>query len=187
MNKELENVGSRKKFFFFFKQKTEYEISECDWSSGVCSSDLEFGLGGIPLNQTCFLAQELASMIDLANNENVSFSRLKNLVPEQYSSHWQETLKFLEIITKYWPDILKERGLIDVAEKKNLLIKKQCEIWQKTKTEKRIIIAGSTATFPVLKEFFATVLSLPNGEVILSGLDCFLDDFSWEKIDETHP
>ena len=28
------------KFFFFFKQKTAYEIKECDWSSDVCSSDL---------------------------------------------------------------------------------------------------------------------------------------------------
>src|SRR6056300_1343170 len=27
------------RFFFFFKQKTAYEISECDWSSDVCSSD----------------------------------------------------------------------------------------------------------------------------------------------------
>ena len=27
-------------FFFFFKQKTAYEIKECDWSSDVCYSDL---------------------------------------------------------------------------------------------------------------------------------------------------
>ena len=27
--------------FFFFKQKTAYEIKECDWSSDVCSSDLK--------------------------------------------------------------------------------------------------------------------------------------------------
>src|SRR6056300_1332367 len=27
--------------FIFFKQKTAYEISECDWSSDVCSSDLK--------------------------------------------------------------------------------------------------------------------------------------------------
>ena len=27
-------------WFFFFKQKTAYEIKECDWSSDVCSSDL---------------------------------------------------------------------------------------------------------------------------------------------------
>ena len=29
---------------FFFKQKTAYEIKECDWSSDVCSSDLLSGL-----------------------------------------------------------------------------------------------------------------------------------------------
>src|SRR5881296_4721043 len=28
-------------FFFFFKQKTAYEMLLCDWSSDVCSSDLE--------------------------------------------------------------------------------------------------------------------------------------------------
>ena len=28
-------------FFFFFKQKTAYEIVDCDWSSDVCSSDLD--------------------------------------------------------------------------------------------------------------------------------------------------
>jgi len=31
-------------FFFFFKQKTAYEISLCDWSSDVCSSDLKLAL-----------------------------------------------------------------------------------------------------------------------------------------------
>src|SRR5213596_3948050 len=29
--------------FFFFKQKTAYEIRPCDWSSDVCSSDLPGG------------------------------------------------------------------------------------------------------------------------------------------------
>src|SRR3546814_13691676 len=30
--------------FFFFKQKTEYEVRISDWSSDVCSSDLEADL-----------------------------------------------------------------------------------------------------------------------------------------------
>ena len=38
-------------FFFFFKQKTAYEIYQCDWSSDVCSSDLAnhslLGGGGV--------------------------------------------------------------------------------------------------------------------------------------------
>ena len=33
-------------FFFFFKQKTAYEIYQCDWSSDVCSSDLDIALLG---------------------------------------------------------------------------------------------------------------------------------------------
>src|SRR3546814_6279552 len=32
-------------FFFFFKQKTAYEMRISDWSSDVCSSDL-FGVAG---------------------------------------------------------------------------------------------------------------------------------------------
>ena len=31
----------RYRFVFFFKQKTAYEIRPRDWSSDVCSSDLE--------------------------------------------------------------------------------------------------------------------------------------------------
>ena len=32
----------KERMIFFFKQKTAYEIKECDWSSDVCSSDLVF-------------------------------------------------------------------------------------------------------------------------------------------------
>src|SRR3546814_4544778 len=32
-------------FVFFFKQKTAYEMRISDWSSDVCSSDLDIGLG----------------------------------------------------------------------------------------------------------------------------------------------
>ena len=32
--------GTSVSFFFFFKQKTAYEIVSRDWSSDVCSSDL---------------------------------------------------------------------------------------------------------------------------------------------------
>ena len=34
-------------FFFFFKQKTAYEIYQCDWSSDVCSSDLDANSGHV--------------------------------------------------------------------------------------------------------------------------------------------
>ncbi len=37
-------------FFFFFKQKTAYEIGTGDWSSDVCSSDLIFPMERSPIN-----------------------------------------------------------------------------------------------------------------------------------------
>src|SRR3546814_6251923 len=42
--------------FFFFKQKTAYEMRISDWSSDVCSSDLTFivGANGRPLTKESF-------------------------------------------------------------------------------------------------------------------------------------
>src|SRR3546814_1862233 len=37
-------------FCFFFKQKTAYEMRISDWSSDVCSSDLEAGLSSAHVN-----------------------------------------------------------------------------------------------------------------------------------------
>ena len=37
----MQNTGTAR-MFFFFKQKTAYEIRNCDWSSDVCSSDLKW-------------------------------------------------------------------------------------------------------------------------------------------------
>src|SRR3546814_1612737 len=45
-------------FFFFFKQKTAYEMRISDWSSDVCSSDLlALGGGGLLSLDTAFAAQ----------------------------------------------------------------------------------------------------------------------------------
>src|SRR3546814_3813890 len=41
--------------FFFFKQKTAYEMRISDWSSDVCSSDLQPGVNreAAPLDEPC--------------------------------------------------------------------------------------------------------------------------------------
>lgn len=153
----------------------------------IMAKPSDFGLEKMSLNQACFLAQELARLIDTVHNENLDFSNLAQLVPEEYAAHWQETLKFLEIITRYWPEILKERGLSDPSFRRNELIRRQCHIWREHPPAKRIVAAGTTATFPAMKELAATVLALPKGELIINGLDRELDADSWAAIDETHP
>src|SRR3546814_4500544 len=40
--------------FFFFKQKTAYEMRISDWSSDVCSSDLPDRVLGTPISENAF-------------------------------------------------------------------------------------------------------------------------------------
>lgn len=152
----------------------------------IMSRYKEFGLEKVSLSQACSLALELGSLIDNAQMYGLDWSNLNNLVPEEYAEHWQETLKFLNIITQYWPGILEERGVIDACERKNRLIEIQSNIWNNQKPVQRIIVAGTTAVFPAMKKLVKTVLSLENGEVWLAGLDKDLDEDAFGVIDETH-
>src|SRR3546814_5235941 len=44
--------------FFFFKQKTAYEMLISDWSSDVCSADLRFGMPiDCTIGEDCYLQQ----------------------------------------------------------------------------------------------------------------------------------
>src|SRR3546814_4767714 len=52
-------------FFFFFKQKTAYEMRISDWSSDVCSSDLLFAAVQRVLHRLCGRKAELARSGDL--------------------------------------------------------------------------------------------------------------------------
>src|SRR3546814_10751932 len=51
--------------FFFFKQKTAYEMRISDWSSDVCSSDL---LDGILITTFDVIEQTFRKRIDLTDN-----------------------------------------------------------------------------------------------------------------------
>src|SRR3546814_1861442 len=51
-------------FFFFFKQKTAYEMRISDWSSDVCSSDLLDRLGKIELDSLAPVAERQLGEIE---------------------------------------------------------------------------------------------------------------------------
>ncbi|MBR1600664.1 MAG: PD-(D/E)XK nuclease family protein [Alphaproteobacteria bacterium] len=147
----------------------------------------EYGVDDVSLAQAYALAQNLASLIDTVQNEELDFNRLKDIVPDDYSDHWRKTLTLLKIITEYWPQILKEKGVCDPTERRKQLLRAEMNFWRKSDGRQKIVIAGSTAAFPVLKEMIKTVAEFPQGEVYLYGLDKYIDDDSWQKIDENHP
>lgn len=147
----------------------------------------DFGIADVSLSQAYALARNLSSFIDTVYNEQLDYSRLKDIVPEEYAEHWQQTLKLLRIITEYWPQILQEKGLSDAVYRKWQLLKAEIDHWKSTDSRPKIVIAGNTAAFPVLKELLKTVAGFPDGEIYLYGLDKYLDDGSWDVIDENHP
>jgi len=153
----------------------------------LMSKPADYGLEKMPASQAASLAGQLSSLMDMVYNQQLSFDNLQNIVPDEYAVHWQETLKFLMILTQYWPSILQESGKVDAVQRKNLLLKAQIDLWQKLKPKKKIVVAGTTAAFPLMKELVKTVSELENGEVILAGLDKYLSDEDWAQIDEVHP
>src|SRR3546814_2254223 len=56
-------------FFFFFKQKSAYEMRSSDWSSDVCSSELLVTAGKVRvIGASNFNARRLKSALDLARD-----------------------------------------------------------------------------------------------------------------------
>lgn len=153
----------------------------------IMSKPNDFGLKQISLSQAVNLAMELGNLIDTACNQGLSFDKLEELVPEKYATHWQETLKLLKIITEFWPQILNERGAVDVCTLTKQLLFDQATIWQKENTQRHIIAAGITASFPAIVNLLQVIKELPNGEIYFSGIDRFADDDYWQAIDDSHP
>ena len=133
------------------------------------------------------LAGALAKFIDQVVVEELSFSELHKIVPDEFASHWQITLNFLKIISENWPAILAEHNVIDVAERRNLLLQALAIHWQETPPDYPVIAAGSTGSIPAAGRLLGVISQMPTGQVVLPGLDMELDDEAWSHIGESHP
>jgi ATP-dependent helicase/nuclease subunit B len=141
--------------------------------------------GGVPLvagtpGAALSLADDLARLIDDMTTRKVAWKKLDSLVPEDFDQYWQLTLKFLTIAREFWPAMLKERGAIDMAERRDRLIAAEAARLQAHQGP--VIAAGSTASMPSTAMLLSAIASLPQGAVVLPGLDIDLDDASWDTI-----
>ena len=126
------------------------------------------------------LAADLARLMDDLTTRQVSFDKLDGLVPGDMDQYWQFTLDFLKIARKEWPAILKERGRIEPAERRDRLI--EAERARLAQTGGPVIAAGSTGSMPATAALIETIARLPHGAVVLPGLDTDLDAVSWDMI-----
>jgi ATP-dependent helicase/nuclease subunit B len=152
---------------------------------------LAFKEDGEPIAQTSAqalkLARELGSLLDELAIDGVPFDRLEALVDGNFATHWRRTLKFLAIVGEHWPQILAERGQVDALDRRTRAIRAQAARWRERPPTTPVIAAGSTGSQPATRELMTVIAGLPQGAVVLPGLDREMDDESWTKLDPTHP
>lgn len=141
----------------------------------------------VPADQAARLAQELARLIDQVHTERLDFGRLAELAPAEFARHWQVTLDFLRIVVEHWPAVLAEEGTIDPAARRNALLEARAAAWETAPPADPVIAAGSTGSIPATADLLRVVAMLPQGAVVLPGLDRDLDDASWDALGPTHP
>ncbi len=150
-----------------------------NWSAAVRESavgtsrdgSFPLALGAATPAQAAKLASELARFIDLIETERVPIEKIAELVPDTYSDHWQQTLNFLEIVVKSWPNYLNAAGLLSPADRRNQVMLAEADRVRRLSTDETIIVAGVTGSVPATEELMRAVLSLPNGVVVLPGFE----------------
>jgi ATP-dependent helicase/nuclease subunit B len=129
---------------------------------------------------TMALAGDLARLMDDMVTRGVGWEQLCGLVPA-LDKYWQLTLDFLKIASQAWPAHLTESDLIEPAARRDLLIAAEAA---RLAAHPRgpVIAAGSTGSMPATAKFLRIIASLPQGAVVLPGLDTDLDDGAWDLI-----
>ena len=134
------------------------------------------------------LADALGAFLDSLQIEEVTAEAgLADLVEADLAEHWRISRGFLETAISTWPLRLRELGVVDVSERRVLLLRRLAESWDRKPPEGVLIAAGSTGTAPATADLLAVIARAPHGAVVLPGLDDTLAEQAWLKVDEQHP
>ncbi|MGX5736479.1 double-strand break repair protein AddB [Bosea thiooxidans] len=143
------------------------------------------------LGEAYGLARDLAALLDQMQTEGVPVEKLVGLDAARFDRVWQLNASFLAILGEAWPQILAERGATDPAEFRNRMLAAERERLLAGGAKGPIIAAGSTGTVPATARLLAVIARLPNGAVVLPGIDLALDERAWAAIEKepapSHP
>ncbi|WP_429910656.1 double-strand break repair protein AddB [Glycocaulis sp.] len=134
------------------------------------------------------LADTLAGLLDEFASEGVDdLSGLDEAMRAALPQGRQEAAMFLDIVLEAWPRHLDALGLVDPARRRSGLLTALAARWREVPPDGPVIAAGSTGSIPAAAELLATVCRLEQGAVVLPGFARFMDDSSWNAIDDGHP
>ena len=143
----------------------------------------------ISLTQAWRLAGELARLMDQLDTEEITYSALDKIVPEELAEHWAHVVNFLGLVFLHWQSILDEEKGINPAHRRTQLLSRLSAHLQTRQPKSLIIAAGSTGSIPATAALLKTICTLENGHVVLPGFDTTLSDTAWQVLDTdpSHP
>ena len=137
--------------------------------------------------QAAALADSLAKVMDEVETQGCDLGKLKDHLPAELAAHWEGVTRFLDVLHQQWPAILAEERKLNPAARRNQALRALAQRLAVSPPGGFVIAAGSTGSIPATAELLGAIARLPQGAVVLPGLDRGLDDDSWQRLDEGHP
>src|SRR3546814_11800175 len=81
------------------------------------------------------------------------------------------TTLFRSIVTEQWPEVLNGLGQTDAVARRNLMFDGLARRWRDDPPPGFVIAAGITTSAPAVGRLLRVNSCLPNGEVVMPGLD----------------
>ncbi len=132
-------------------------------------------------------AADVAELLDELEREGGSLSALAGLVPDEFAHHWQQTTEFLNIVAEHWPAIAEDKKLVGIEAWRNRALRSLAALWERLPPDHPVIAAGSTGSIAATGNLLRVIAGLPQGAVVLPGVDMQASDTYYEHITESHP
>ncbi len=151
----------------------------------ILAAGRHFGTAPVA-DQAWLLARSLAELMDEAERAETDLAARLPLLAENHAEHWQKTLRFLHIVTDAWPQWLAENRLMNPAARQVALLRAQAEAWRERGAGPPVWAAGFTVASPALAALLSVIARLPDGIVVLQGLDRGLDETEFDALPDGH-
>ena len=130
------------------------------------------------------LAEDLARNLNQLLIEEVDPAALADFAADlpDLSLHWQKSLDQLRLILTDWPELLRQRGQIDLADRRNRLLAAVGGRWRDRPPGGFVCAAGITTAAPAVARLLRIVAGLDEGMVVLPGLDLDMPEDEWAAL-----
>ncbi|HCP81222.1 MAG TPA: double-strand break repair protein AddB [Octadecabacter sp.] len=133
------------------------------------------------------LAESLVSLMNEMQGEGVLPETIATLDVSDQSGHWERALSFIKLVQPFFED-----GQLDGEGRQRSVVEALIARWVQNPPSHPIIVAGSTGSRGATSLFMQAVAKLPQGAVVLPGLDCDMPANVWEMMEqksgaEDHP